>query len=873
MPTFSQRSFSGGEIAPSLYARTDVNKYYTSLKTMRNFYTMRHGGAENRPGTQFICEVKDSTKETRLVPFVFSRTVSYVLEFGDLCMRVIKNGVLQTLASQNITGITNANPCVVTYAGSDTYANGDQVQINGIVGQIGNFLNSRTFIVSNVNTTANTFELQYLDGTNVNSTSFGAYTSGGTVAEIYQLTTPYSHTDLVGLKFAQSGDVLTIVHPSYKPRELSRTGDTSWSLSVLSFNLPFGPNFTSATQNGTTGSTLYQYRITAFNVATGEESSPTGRTVVNGNATLSSTNNISLVFTALSEDYDGQYQYNVYREQNGVFGFIGTAGNTGLFIDVGYDVDTSDTVPTTQDLFNATNDYPSCVTFYQQRRVFANSNNEQEKIWMSRPGLFSNFSKSQPVQEDDTVQFVLAGKLFSRIHHVFDLGRLIVLTESGEWAINGDDSGAVTPTRINAKQYSYNGSDPNLSPIVIGNSALYVQSRGSIIRDLNFQVDQDGYGGTDITIFSAHLVDGFKIIDWAYQQAPHSVVWIVRNDGTLLGCTYLKDQQMLAWHRHDTHGGSFLNVCSIPGSQEDDVYVTVERQIDGKVVKYIEKMAVRKKTDIRDITILDSFLSYDGRNTDTSHTMTLHEFSGGGWDYTSTVRINSSTSFFTSSDVGHEIQLTGSDGTQIRFKLDTFVSSTVMRGRPNKTIPVGMRSTSISSWARAVDSLRGLWHLEGENVSIFADGFVVGNPNNKSYQVVTVANGRVVLDRPYAVVHIGLPITSDIETLNIDVAQGETLADKKQIVNKVSLFVEASRGIWAGGEPPPSESTDFLGGLNEVKLRSFESYDSPVELKTEVVDVDIQSHWNSNGRVFIRQTDPVPLTVLAIFPAGRFPVR
>ena len=873
MPTFSQRSFSGGEIAPSLYARTDVNKYYTSLRTMRNFYTMRHGGAENRPGTQFICEVKDSTKETRLVPFVFSRTVSYVLEFGDLCMRVIKNGVLQTLASQNITAITNANPCVVTYAGSDTYTNGDQVQIAEIIGPIGNFLNSRTFRVANVNTTANTFELQYLDGTNVNSTSFGAYTSGGTVAEIYRLTTPYAHTDLVGLKFAQSGDVLTIVHPSYEPRELSRTGDTSWTLSLLNFDFNVGPNITSATQNGTTGSTVYNYALTAFDVGTGEETLITGTSVVNGNATLSVTNSITIVYTSFASAYDGQYVYNVYRMVNGVYGFIGVGGDTGVFTDIGLPADTTDTPPTLQELFQAVNDYPSCVTFYQQRRVFGNSNNDPEKIWMSRPGLFNNFSKSQPVQEDDTVQFVLAGKLFSRIHHVFDLGRLIVLTESGEWAINGDDSGAVTPTRINAKQYSYNGSDPNLSPIVIGNSALYVQSRGSIIRDLNFQADQDGYGGTDITIFSAHLVDGFKIIDLAYQQAPHSVVWIVRSDGTLLGCTYLKDQQMLAWHRHDTHGGSFVNVCSIPGSQEDDVYVTVERQIDGKSVKYVEKMAVRKKTDIKDITILDSFLSYDGRNTNLSHTMTLSEFSGGGWDYTSTVTITSSTSYFTASDVGNEIQLTGSDGTQIRFELTTFVSGTVMRGKPNKTIPVSMRSASISSWARAVDSLRGLWHLNGQNVSVFADGFVVGNPNNGAYEVVTVTNGQVVLDRPYAVIHVGLPITSDIETLNIDVAQGETLADKKQIVNKVSLFVEASRGIWAGSERPPFELTDFLGGLNEVKLRSFESYDSPVELKTEVVDVDLQSHWNSNGRVFIRQTDPVPLTVLAIFPAGRFPVR
>lgn len=873
MPTTSQRSFSGGEISPSLYARTNIEKYYTSLRTMRNFYTMRHGGAENRGGLQFISEVKDSTKNVRLIPFIFSRSVSYILEFGDLYMRVFKNGVLQTLASQNITAITNANPCVVTYAGSDTYANNDQVVLNGIVGPIGQYLNGRTFIVSNVNSGANTFEIQYLDGTNVNSTGFGSYTSGGTVSEIYQITTPYVHTDLEDIKVAQSADVMTLVHPSYAPRELSRTGDTSWSLNTISFTLPFGPNFTSATQNGTTGSTTYEYRITIFNTETGEESDSTYRSVVNGNANLSSTNSITLVYSANAEDYEGQYQYNIYRRANGVYGFIGVGGNSGTFIDTGLPVDTTDNLPTTQDVFNAANDYPSTVAYYQQRIVYANSNNDPEKIWLSRPGLFKNFSKSQPVQEDDTVQFVLAGKLFSKVYHVVDLGKLIVFTESGEWAVNGDESGAVTPTKINAKQYSYNGASPKLAPIVIGTSAIYVQARGSIVRDLNFRLEQDGYGGNDLTIFSSHLFDKNQIKDWTYQQVPHSILWAVRDDGILLGMTYLKEQQMLAWHRHDTENGSFLNVASVPGDSEDDVYCVIERLIGGRFVKYIEKMSSRKINNIEDVKILDSFLTYDGRNTNDSHTMTLSEFSGGGWEYTSTLTITSSTSYFSASEVGNAIHVTGPDGDIIRLELTEFVSATVMRGRPNRQVPVNMRATAISNWARAVDVLTGLWHLEGQSVSVFADGFVAANPNNEAYNVVTVANGRIELDRPYGVIHVGLPITSDLETLNIDSAQGETFADKKQVINRVSAFVEASRGLWIGSEPPPDEDADFLGGLNEVKLRSFESYDSPVELKTEVVDVDIQSHWNSNGRVFLRQTDPVPLTVLSIFPAGRFPVR
>ena len=182
MAEFTQRSFGSGEVGPAIYPRADMAAYATGLRTARNVYGRRHGGLDNRSGTVHLGEVYDSTKAVRLIPFVFSDDQTYVLEFGDEHMRVIKNGEYVRLAAQNITNITNTNPCVLTYAGSDTYSNGDVVYITGIVGPIGLYLNNREFKVANVNAGANTFELDYMDGTNVNSTSFGAYTSGGTVS-------------------------------------------------------------------------------------------------------------------------------------------------------------------------------------------------------------------------------------------------------------------------------------------------------------------------------------------------------------------------------------------------------------------------------------------------------------------------------------------------------------------------------------------------------------------------------------------------------------------------------------------------------------------------------------------------------------------
>ena len=219
------------------------------------------------------------------------------------------------------------------------------------------------------------------------------------------------------------------------------------------------------------------------------------------------------------------------------------------------------------------------------------------------------------------------------------------------------------------------------------------------------------------------------------------------------------------------------------------------------------------------------------------------------------------------------MNITGTDGTIIRFIISTYTSTTVVKGHPNKTVPVSMRSVATTDWALAVDEVTGLWHLEGEDVSVFADGFVVASPNNASIGVLTVANGTIILDRPYGLIHVGLPITADLETLDIDSTASEPLIDKHKNISRVYMTVEESRGVWAGGSPPSDDDTDPLEGLNELKIRDDETYDDPVTLATDVVSIDIQPEWNSNGRVFIRQVDPVPLSILSIAPSGKIPYR
>jgi hypothetical protein len=946
MATLAQLSFSGGEITPSLYGRVDQSKYQTGLRTLRNYIVMRHGGAQNRPGTGFIGEVKDSSKTVRMIPFIFNADQTYVLEFGDEYMRVIRNGAYQYDLTLTITGITNANPGVVTYTGTDP-SNGDEVYISGVVGAMANYVNGRSFKIANVNSGANTFELQTMESANFSTTSLGSYTSGGTAKRVYTITTPYDYTDLQTLNFDQSADVITLTHPSYAVRELTRTGHTSWTLSTVTFS-PSTTSPTNCNATGGGGATVLRYKITAVDADTfveslagldgtksnsitgisqanpavvtysGSDNFTEGDTVritgvvgmtqvndlefvvgtVNTGANtfqlrgINSTNytawssggtaavvsvsrpldaaaDVTLTWTAVAN----AIEYNVYKELNGVYGFIGVAGSTTFIDDVSaYTPDVTDTPPSPKNPFGSTDNYPSTSTYYQGSHLFANTNNDTEAVWKTRAGDFKNLTSRSPLQADDSHRFILAGRGVNEIRAIVDLGNLVGLTSGAEWRILGDANGILSPGQANPVQQSYNGI-AEIRPLVIDNTALYVQARGSQIRDLayDFSVDDNGrtgYRGNDLTVFSSHLVDDYTIRDWDYQQIPHSIVWSVRNDGVLLGLTYIKAHQMLAWHRHDFDGGLVEQVCVVPEGTIDRVYLVIKRTINGLTKRYIERMHVRNFTNIAtDAIFMDSSLTYDGRNV-ASTTMTL---SGGtNWTYDETLTLTSSVAEFDSDDVGHAVHLTSSTGAIIRFTIEAYTSTTVVTGKAHQTVPASLRSTATATWTHAVDHLAGLWHLEGKSVSVFADGFVLANPNNDSYTTVTVTNGSIQLDKAYGVIHVGLPYTSDIETLDAALDQTGTYIDKRKLINQATVYVEETRGLWCGTEAPTSDS-NFKTQLREFKLRNTENYDVPAALKTEPIDVKISGTWSKGGRVFLRQTDPIPATVLTIAPAGYLP--
>jgi len=561
-------------------------------------------------------------------------------------------------------------------------------------------------------------------------------------------------------------------------------------------------------------------------------------------------------------------KYAVYREVGGVYGFLGfAAGNT--YSDIGGTPDTGDTPWELKLPFGSAGNYPSKVCFYQQRLCFANSTNDPNTIWMSAINDFYNFNDHTPQKDGDSIEFEIVGTRAIQIRSMMDLGRLVVFTTEGEYIINGDESGTVTPFSIDPRQVSGNGSS-SLPALLVNSSALYVQARSSQVRDLvKTPVQIDGYDGDERSIWAAHLFRGYTLSDWAYQQVPESIAWMVRSDGDLNAMTYIREQSVFGWSRHDTQG-TFESMCTVPEGSQDSLYVVVSRTVNGASQRYIERLESRHigpdSDDVEDNKFVDSCKTFDGRNTGAT-TMTITTAT----NYTagSTLTLTSSASFFNQNMIDDKINVTSATGTVVHLLITAFTSATVVSVTGDIDIPANLQNTARTTWGRARKTIPELWHLEGMSVSVQGDSFVEASPNNSSLTTRTVSSGSVALGRWYEVLHIGLPYVADFKSLPIDTPDNfQILTGKRKLVKNVLAQVKDSRGIYAGESLPSSDaSTTGLTG-EMIPLPSGQSFDSTPALTTGNVEIDIKAEWNDTGVVAIRQLDPLPLSLLSIVPQG-----
>ena len=827
--TFS-KSFGAGEISPAMFGRLDDKKYQAGAATMRNFISKPQGPAENRSGFKFVKEVKDSTKKTRLLSFTFNTTQTMVIEMGHEYFRFHTQG-----ATLNYS--TPAN-----WSNNISYEIGDLVQYGG------------------VNYYAKTQHLSLISNQPSNTSPYW-YPLPADMT--YEIPHDYQESIIFDVQYVQSADVMTLVHPDHPPKELRRLGATTWTLTNINFGSPLQTptNVVVAITHPTSASTNVdtyveqKYVVTAIasNLIDESEQSSVGLKA-NGVIPKNNLNISGAINTITWNAVSSASRYRVYKEQGGIYGFIGETPHDSVNNPASYSIvddnispDFSLTPPIYENEFSSTSNYPGAISYFEQRRVFAGTTNNPQTIIMTKSGTESNLSFSLPIRDDDRIKFRVAAREANTIRHIVPLTQLLLLTGSAEWRVTSVNSDAITPTSISVKPQSYVGASTT-QPVIVNNSMVYCAARGGHIRELGYNWQANGFITGDLSLRSAHLFDNFQITDMTFSKAPIPIVYFVNDQGKLLGLTYVPEQAVGAWHQHDTDG-VFESVASVAEGDDDVVYCVIKRTINGATKRYVERMGTRLFATQRDSFFVDCGATYNGVNTDTNQTVTI----SGGTNYTKgeSVTITTNYNLFNAppSVADKDDAIVIVDGATVyRLTIISTTSQTVATGKLDKDLPAPLQNTAITTFEVARNGFSsGLSHLEGKTVSILADGAV--HPQR------VVNGGAISLNRACSVVHIGLPYKSDLQTLPLQL-QTEALGQGRvKNINHVWLRVFESSGIFAG----PSADK-----LVEAKQRTTEPYGTPPNLKTEDIKLMLTPTWQDNGQIFVRQTDPLPLTIVGL---------
>jgi hypothetical protein len=564
-------------------------------------------------------------------------------------------------------------------------------------------------------------------------------------------------------------------------------------------------------------------------------------------AIVSATNNLNVQgayntinWTAVSE----VLRYNVYKRQNGLYGYIGQTSSTS-FVDDNIAPDLSITPSIYDTVFSSAGNYPGAVSYFEQRKAFAGTTNEPQTLWMTRSPTENDMSYSIPTQDDDRIKVEVAVREASTIRHIVPLTQMLMLTNSSELRVSPINSDVITPSTISVRPQSYIGAN-NVQPEIVNNVVVYCAERGGHVRELGYSWQSQGFITGDLSLRSTHLFDNLELSDMCYAKSPQPILWFISSSGYMLGLTYVPEQQLGAWHWHETDG-TFESCTAVAEGDEDRVYVVVKRTINGSTKRYVERLASRQVDALDDCIFVDSALTYNGTNI-TSETVTV---SGGtAWDSTEVLTITASSSLFVwpgTTDVGDAIVLTNANGVKYRLTIIATSSTTVATARVDKLIPVALRNTATTNWSFARKDLGGLSHLEGKTVSILADGAVMPQ------QVVT--SNAISLQRAATKIIVGLPYESDLQTLPMTLNVDGFGQGRMKNVNKAWLRVYKSSGIFVG---PDADH------LVEYKQRTTEPYGSPPSLKSDELLVVMTPSLGAGGQVYIRQSDPLPLTLVGL---------
>ena len=420
---------------------------------------------------------------------------------------------------------------------------------------------------------------------------------------------------------------------------------------------------------------------------------------------------------------------------------------------------------------------------------------------------------------------------------------------------SGTDVGFAADTLFQQPQTNWGSG--HIEPVIAGDVVIFITDSGAQVRSIGFELEKDKYTGENLTQLATHLLDTYVAKDWSYIKEPEGRAYIVRADGKMVTMTFNPKQEVIAFTTWDTDGlfESCAALEKTASATEDAVYMVVFRTIDGNPARYIERTQSRVFDDVADCIFLDSSLSLDAPFVITDSTKAspvvittsaAHGFSDG--DEVAINAITWADNIDASFNHTQPNQLNGfkfiiANKTSTTFELTSIEDGTDIDGSAyNAYVRAGqVRKT--------VTSITGLRHLFNTPVVMLADGNVIAG-------TTVSATGGVTLSNSASRVHIGLRFISDIETLNIETPEGTVQGSLKKIA-RVNVRLKKSRGMLVGPN---------TANLIEWKQREFENLGEPTALLTGDAEVILLPNWNSNGRIFIRQKDPLPMHVLAMMP-------
>lgn len=558
--TIDQYNFTAGEVSPKCYGRVDVTRYQNGAAAMPNCVVDIHGGARRRPGSAFIAETKVSAKRSRLVPYIFSTTQAYMLEFGHLYMRVYVQSGGQVLSGglpyEIATPYTEDMLAEMDYTqGADTmfiFHRGKPIHILQRVASDYWALRPAPITVAPFDEIGHSFAVTLT----LSNAAVGTGRTATASAAAFL-------TGDVGRRIAyQSGAALI-------------TGFTSSTVVTVNIESAFPVSVLPAS--------AWELLDSPQAAVTPSADSPVGASI-----TLATT------IDAWRTADVGKF----VRINGGMVQIDGVTGPQNAQATIKEELTSVVASPASAwtleaSVWNSAYGYPSTGALYEQRLTVAGSPRYPQTVWGSRSGLFFDFTIG--TNADDAFSFGLpsTGQI-NPIQRMATAKALMPLTYGGEYTMEGGNDEPLTPTSVKSRSPSVYGCN-QVKPVRIGNEVLFVQRAGRKVRSLAYRIESDTYNAPDLTVLAEHISTS-GIVDMAYQQEPGSRLWCVRADGKLATLTLDRDEGVIAWTPQQTDG-LYESCASIPNAQGDEVWFIVQRNVGGQVKRYVERFDATFYTD------------------------------------------------------------------------------------------------------------------------------------------------------------------------------------------------------------------------------------------------------------------------------------